>query len=439
MNETPSDLPMTWFEKIGLFYVMTVPVLAGLSMFIFEINGFNYTGYLWMAQYVVGVGLLVWTALFSGGFDRAVVQWKPWMAWCGLLIVSLLWNANIDRRVLQDVAQLTMPVIVGMVAAASVHTRAGLGRLLHVFWVPLVCVGIFTRYYVAEVNSSEYQWVATPDGYSVRSTALAVALIGCMFFADFPRRKLMPLGVWGACVLITTLTSSRMAALVLLAVPVFHLLYPTRRWNLAVACGMLVVALGLFFTPMFQQHFFESGQGDLSDLSGDEFMDNGRFYAWNRVWDEALEHPLLGTGVGSINETVSEFWEGISVVHNDYLRFFYELGMVGVSAFLALIVWQMLTLWRMVEASDGVVRASFAAVWLGFIALLMSCFTDNTITYHIYFTNPLFVVLGAAYGVYFAEHARSLATTRTSEAPAIIFGYQGTGAYSPSGYGADPR
>jgi hypothetical protein len=46
--------------------------------------------------------------------------------------------------------------------------------------------------------------------------------------------------------------------------------------------------------------------------------------------------------------------------------------------------------------------------------LLISCATDNTILYNIYFTNPLFAILGGAYGVAWAQSHAAPEPARTN-------------------------
>jgi hypothetical protein len=86
------------------------------------------------------------------------------------------------------------------------------------------------------------------------------------------------------------------------------------------------------------------------------------------------------------------------------LRIFFEVGLVGITLFAGLIIWQLRTLYQLINSTGGVLRTAFTGVWLGFAALLISSLSDNTISYHTYFTNPLFAILGAAYGVYLTEH-----------------------------------
>jgi len=206
------------------------------------------------------------------------------------------------------------------------------------------------------------------------------------------------------------LTSSRTATFALLMVPVVHPLYRTKLWNVTAVAATAILGLALFHTPMFQDHFFASGAGSLEDLSSDDFMDSGRFGAWGPVWDKAWEHPILGAGVGSAFDYVPHIWENEHNISNDYLRIGFEVGVLGLALFAVVIGCQFFDLYRRIQTSDGVVRSALAAAWVGLVMLLASSFFENTITYHIYFTNPLFAILGGAYGVLWAEREHAQAT-----------------------------
>src|SRR5205085_6961999 len=84
---------------------------------------------------------------------------------------------------------------------------------------------------------------------------------------------------------------------------------------------------------------------------------------------------------------------------NDYLRVGFELGLVGLAIFLAVLAWQLGHLAVQIRRSRGVVRTAFTASWLGLLAFLISACTDNTLSYNLWYMDPLFAVMGAAYGV----------------------------------------
>jgi hypothetical protein len=78
--------------------------------------------------------------------------------------------------------------------------------------------------------------------------------------------------------------------------------------------------------------------------------------------------------------------------------------LVGLALFAMAMTWQLVTLRRQISlAESSHVRETFAAAWMGFCAMLLTCATDNTLIYHVYYNNPLFVLVGAAYGVAWAE------------------------------------
>jgi len=176
-------------------------------------------------------------------------------------------------------------------------------------------------------------------------------------------------------------------------------LFQRRLTNIATACVFALLGIGLFYTPVIQKRFFEDGSGKLSEAFQGDYAGAGRFEAWPLIWEEAWKRPLLGDGVGSAYDFVPEVWEDTNHCHNDYLRLFFETGVVGLTFFLIAAISQLVTLRRRIVESRSVVRTAYTAVWLGMWAMLVSSATDNTILYNIYYTDLLFAVLGAAYGV----------------------------------------
>ena len=331
----------------------------------------------------------------------------PWLVWCSYVCLSLLWSNDTSRRNVQEALQFSMPIVVGMLAASAIRTHAEMRWLFAAFGGGLLLLTAFTAAYVTERFDRE--WMDT----HLRSAALAATLCGCVFLGNFPRKKILPLVGWGACLLITALTSSRIATFGLLLAPVIHPHFRGKwLWKLTAAVVFMGLGLILFHTETFQKHFFESGEGTISDLFSGDIKDFGRVEAWSAMWDEAWESPLLGVGVGTAYDFVPHIWLDMNHIHNDYLRIFFELGLVGFFLFLGVVSWQLLTLYRMIASMDeGIVRSAFVGVWLGFIAMLISCVTDNTILYHMYVTNPLFALMGAAYGAAWAEQRNKSATS----------------------------
>lgn len=423
---------MNPFRLFSAWYILAIPVIAGMSTLELRIGEFNYTGYLWVVLLPVGIFLLAMNRLTGVDPGGIFPSW-PWLVWCGYVCLSLLWCTEPSRRNLQEALQFSMPIVVGMLAASAIRTHAEMRWLFAAFGGALLLLTVFTAAYVTERFDRE--WMDT----HLRSAALAATLCGCVFLGAFPRKKLLPLAGWGACLLITALTSSRIATFGLLVAPVIHPHFRGKwLWKFTAATVFVGLGLVLFHTDTFQKHFFESGEGTIGDLFSGDIKDFGRVEAWSAMWDEAWESPLLGVGVGTAYDFVPHIWLDMNHIHNDYLRIFFELGLVGFFLFLAVVSWQLLALNRLINSlDDGIVRSAFVGVWLGLIATLISCITDNTILYHMYVTNPLFALMGAGYGAAWAER-REKATMSSPDSlestlPTLLPWMRG---YDPAQFGA---
>ena len=160
-----------------------------------------------------------------------------------------------------------------------------------------------------------------------------------------------------------------------------------------------LLGIGLFFTPVFQSRFFPSGEGDLGQVAEGDYNDAGRREVWASVWEESKHHILLGAGVGESDIFVSSRFKYIGKVHNDYLRIFFEFGLVGFILFLILVSTQMIQLFRMVRREKASENAASAAAFLAMCSWLLLSYTDNGILYGVHFTHLIFAIIGAAYGL----------------------------------------
>ena len=384
------------FRRIAFWYVLFTPLAATLSVFEkIRLGEFNYTGFLWSGMFLMGVWLLVMMRTDPNRRPSPpMTHWWPWLVWFGFIWLSLSWCEQIHIAYnVQDAMQLTMPLLVGLVAERAVRTRAELQLLLRTFWVTAVGLVLFA---LADSTATfERLGIAT----QTRAAALTATLVGGVLLAGFPQRRFWPLVGWGLALFVTLITHSRMATGALVIAPVLHLGYRSLKWNVV---GLVVTAglgLAIFNSAAFQERFFYSGSGTVQDVASGDFDDAGRFDAWQLMWDKTKQNPLLGTGVGNTMEYVPKIWTDMHHIHNDYLRIIFEQGWVGLCIYLTAAACQLAILWKYIAKSDGDLKTAFAAAWLGICMLLVTSATDNTIVYNLYFTDPLFVLIGAAYGV----------------------------------------
>jgi O-antigen ligase len=377
----------------GFLYVLSVPVAAGLAVAEkIDVLGVNYSGLLWLFLFLAG-GLLVLVEMTEPGGSRSHLPVHVWLVWLGWVWLSLLWCEPLTARNVQDALQLSTPLATAVAASMFVRSEEQLEQLLGAF-VP--CVVLLA---LAALAGRLGVWDRLGLRQTARSLALTAALAGCVFMARFPQRVVGPLAGWGACVLLTVVTGSRMATVAMLLIPVLQPLYRTHLWRVVLLLGIAALGVAIFHTKTFQERFFWGGSGTLEDVLEGNFLSFGRFEAWPDIWDEAWRRPWFGHGVGSAYDFVPTVWENMHQVHNDYLRVGFELGLVGLAVYLFVLVWQLSDLAVCLRSSEGITRPAFAAAWMGLLVLVISSLTDNTLGYNLWYTNPLFAVLGAAHGV----------------------------------------
>ena len=191
-----------------------------------------------------------------------------------------------------------------------------------------------------------------------------------------------------------------MATLVLLLLWVVFPLYKRLRNRLIVIFVICFIAVGLFYTPIFQQRFFETGEGSIKELPSGKFSGSGRFEIWPVLWKEANKHIIFGAGVGEDQRLpIMKENPSNSSSLNDYLRILFDLGVVGLTLYLVSILRQMQLLKKMMRSNKNSESWALAAAYLGLYSLLILSFTEVTSIHALNFMNPLFAIIGAACGL----------------------------------------
>ena len=73
--------------------------------------------------------------------------------------MTLLWCDNLGRRNVQETIQLCMPILVGMIAASAIRTRADLRKLFWTFSIALVFLAAFTVVFMS--GKFDEEWIST--------------------------------------------------------------------------------------------------------------------------------------------------------------------------------------------------------------------------------------------------------------------------------------
>lgn len=165
-----------------------------------------------------------------------------------------------------------------------------------------------------------------------------VALIRCS------KRSLVRvalLAVGGLALFVLLRTGARIVFVALIAVAIFYVLHSRRK--LLSLSATIVVALALWsFLPTAYQHryltlrqYAEGGELDASNQL--------RLAIWHAGWRMFLDHPVLGVGAGQFSTAYGTIYSGL--IHKDWmnphnllLQVTCELGLVGLSIFIYLVV-----------------------------------------------------------------------------------------------------
>lgn len=383
--------PSHW-PSAGLLYVWSVPLAtAAGGLKGIRIAGLEYTGFLWLGYLVAGWFLLL-AELSLRRNTRPNMPVGRWLLWLAVVWGSFAWGERGWRNV-QDALQISLPILVGMLASIYVRHAADLWTLLRMCGV--ASLGIGAIFFADKAGILRAAGLES----DIRACALTLALFGAFFLAAIPDRWLWPILGWSGCILLTFITGGRMATLALLSAPVLHPRLKRTSVRIGAIAAFVALGIGLFYTPTFQKRFFYEGKGTLTQVFRGEFLGFGRFEAWPLILDEVQNRPWQGHGVGSTRTFVPTVWEEMTLPHNDYLRIAFELGLLGLVVFVLAALTQMYSLRREMLTAKGVVRYGFAAALLGWCMFLIAACTDNPLVYAVWFTNPLFAVMGAAYGV----------------------------------------
>jgi hypothetical protein len=204
------------------------------------------------------------------------------------------------------------------------------------------------------------------------------------------------------------MSQSRLGLVTILVLfPLSYALVGGRR-NLTMAAVMLMTGgLGLTLLLMFSQTMYDRFFGfDASlQVGGVSINAMGRTAAWEallgniRGWQELW----FGHGSGAASDFCSTRFANLPHPHNDYIRFLYDFGVVGLGWFLLFVLACLTTLGKRMRAADRAgeepgARAEAAAhrgALLALVAVLASMATDNSANY-VFVMAPLAILLGAA-------------------------------------------
>lgn len=123
----------------------------------------------------------------------------------------------------------------------------------------------------------------------------------------------------------------------------------------------------------------------------------GRSRVWPLLFDKALERPLLGKGVGTASAYSYYFSNNSRFTHphNEYLRFFFDTGLLGLSLLLIAFLSIGRKLFQSIRREKSK-RKQSSLFGLGALVVAATLFVTDNVGLYSFFMAPLGFILGLA-------------------------------------------
>ncbi|MCA9905376.1 MAG: O-antigen ligase family protein, partial [Anaerolineae bacterium] len=194
----------------------------------------------------------------------------------------------------------------------------------------------------------------------------------------------------------------------------FALFQPRSLWKaalmaaLGMALSIVVIASPLYPRPLFVSldSIFvvdandNAGEGAETQLNSEAMrgLSFGRTNVWEYLVRTALaENLLTGHGTGAARDYVQNAAPSWDNPHSDYIRIFFDLGLIGLAIFACAWAYKILRLWHTwlrFAPQSPVARRTFTA-FIGVGYILVSFLTDNFLVYF-FMMGPLSLLLALA-------------------------------------------
>jgi len=164
-----------------------------------------------------------------------------------------------------------------------------------------------------------------------------------------------------------------------------------------VAAGTSFVTAVLTYQPLYDRFF---GYDVAMSVGGVGINASGRIKMWEILINALGSDWVFGKGIAASGNLIDDFFSNLGHPHNDYLRFYFALGVVGLSMWVAFIF---SFIWHAVKSLKRSIRDLSAdyplhtAALMSLIAVLGAMATDNPVDYS-FVMMPLAVMMGCSLG-----------------------------------------
>lgn len=362
----------------------------------------NLHGYVWVTQ-ALTMGLVVVACPRS----RPAFPFWLWVPWLAYIVVQCDWF-------IFDAVQRTLMLLVAPLvawAASAVIGRRELKWLLRALTpLALVLVAFFVL--------STFGLLPRGVGYQEAAAGMTLALCAAHFAPGLYAGKWSHMVIWFLCVATAPLSGMRTLTAVALLTPIFPAVRLGVKKRTMALLGCSLLGLAAISLPSFQREMSPTGAevSPLQVVEGEEeLFTSGRDIYWPVFIDEGMEHPIWGGGSDAAGRFGERRFSGLRHPHNEYIRIFFDYGIIGLLLFFIPFAYCTWDLWRRCRREkDKLVRDALSLSFAGLIMFLLLAITDNVILYIQFYGCLLFCIMGAAYGL--SDKQRNSSNARQSRA-----------------------
>ena len=357
-----------------------------------------------VAEAVVSGVVLLWCALYPRRVLKLLSPYGLFLVWA---VASVSW-APPDVKGYQNLAAYLLfgtVVMLGATLSALSDTRAerviewGV-RFADVGGLGLVAVSFALRGW--PTNIDRVPWLVHPRGVALMGLAPLAWHLARWYYGR--ERALVVAALWLLAIFISLSRMATATACLLLAlVVILHRRFGTQRRISRVllpGLGLAVLLAAATWVGPFHDRIFRKSPltGETVGLNQIDLNESDRPKFWSVVIASGEQSPVIGQGLGSSQNVVSERFPWVGHPHNDYLRVWHDLGLIGIIGFLVTIVIWLRALWRGWRSAETDRDGSLGlAGLLALTSLLIPMLTDNPLMYS-FVIGPVGLILGAGLG-----------------------------------------
>jgi O-antigen ligase len=121
---------------------------------------------------------------------------------------------------------------------------------------------------------------------------------------------------------------------------------------------------------------------------------------WDILWGEIRGDPWTARGLNAHRLTLQSWGMPLELPHNDWLKLWYDLGLLGTAGYLLIMMIQVALLVRIAKRSsfNRSLRMLAYAAATAFVPYAVVMLIDNVTLYVQYFGNLHFALIGLVYG-----------------------------------------